>query len=79
MATMNISLPDPLKAFVEAQVEGRGYGTNSEFVRELIRHEQARHELREMVVGGMTSGDGSTANSDYFERLRHRARGVTEA
>lgn len=36
MTTMNISLPDSLKDFVDEQVNQRGYGTSSEFVRELI-------------------------------------------
>lgn len=37
MSTMNISLPDTLKNFVDEQVSQRGYGTSSEYVRELIR------------------------------------------
>jgi len=37
MSTMNISLPETLKAFVDEQVSRRGYGTSSEYVRELIR------------------------------------------
>ena len=50
MATMNVSLPDPLKQFVEEQVSERGYGTSSEFVRELIRREQARQQLRACLL-----------------------------
>ncbi|MCG5479428.1 MAG: type II toxin-antitoxin system ParD family antitoxin, partial [Ensifer alkalisoli] len=34
MGTMNISLPDHLKSFVDEQVAGRGYGTSSEYIRE---------------------------------------------
>ena len=37
MSTMNISLPDTLKSFVDEQVSQRGYGTSSEYVRALIR------------------------------------------
>jgi hypothetical protein len=37
MSTMNISLPDSLKAFVDEQVTQGGHGTSSECVRELIR------------------------------------------
>ncbi len=37
---MSISLPEALKAFVDQQVSGRGYSTNSEYVRELIRKDQ---------------------------------------
>jgi antitoxin ParD1/3/4 len=74
MATMNVSLPDTLKDFVERQVGERGYGTSSEFVRDLIRHEQARTELRALIVDGMTSGPGSTLDDDYFTTLRKRIR-----
>ena len=45
MSTMNISLPDSLKSFVDDQVSQRGYGTSSEYVRELIR--KAVYEERE--------------------------------
>ena len=72
MATMNVSLPDPLKEFVEAQVAERGFGTSSEFVRDLIRREQARTQLRALVVAGMTSGHGSEVDDAYFDRLRER-------
>ena len=37
MSTMNISLPDTLKSFVDDQVAQRGYGTSSEYVRELTK------------------------------------------
>lgn len=72
MATMNVSLPDALKEFVEAQVDERGYGTSSEYVRDLIRREQARAQLRAMVLDGMDSGEGSELDDDYFDRLRDR-------
>ncbi len=72
MATMNISLPDSLKQFVEAQVSERGYGTSSEFVRDLIRREQARAELRGLIVDGMGSGPGPEVDHAYFARLRER-------
>lgn len=70
MATMNVSLPDSLKDFVAQQVSERGYGNSSEFVRDLIRREQARARLRELVVDGMSSGPGSELDDAYLERLR---------
>lgn len=72
---MNISLPDPLRAFVEAQVQGRGYGTSSEYVRDLIRRDQAREQLRGLLIEGLDSGDGSTADNAYFQQLRGRMGG----
>ena len=38
--TMNISLPAALKAWIDRQVEGKGYSTASEYVRDLLRREQ---------------------------------------
>jgi len=49
MSTMNISLPDSLKSFVDEQVSQRGYGTSSEYVRELIRKDQDRARLRALL------------------------------
>ncbi|WP_207205442.1 ribbon-helix-helix domain-containing protein [Microbacterium protaetiae] len=72
MATMNVSLPDALKDFVEQQVRQRGFGTSSEFVRELIRREQARTRLRGIVSEGMSSGPGSELDAAYSDRLRER-------
>jgi antitoxin ParD1/3/4 len=72
MATMNISLPEPLKTFVDEQVSRRGYGTSSEYVRELIRRDQDRMRLRELLLAGAESAPGTTADATYFEALRTR-------
>ena len=72
MATMNISLPDPLKQFVDAQVEGGSYGTSSEYVRMLIRREQEREALREIILEGARSGPGKRVDDAYFDGLRAR-------
>ncbi|WP_372827442.1 type II toxin-antitoxin system ParD family antitoxin [Polaromonas sp.] len=73
MTTMNISLPDTLKSFVDAQVTERGYGTSSEYVRELIRTDQERRQLRELLLQGAASAPGARADADYFDALRERA------
>jgi len=80
MATMNVSLPDSLKKFVETQVREGGYGTSSEFVRDLIRRESARIRLRALVTEGMASVPGPELDGAYFEQLREKVRnseGVT--
>ena len=73
MGTMNISLPDALKDFVDEQVK-RGYGTSSEYVRELIRKDQQRLHLRELLLAGAASKAAAPADSDYFKKLRKRVR-----
>lgn len=74
MATMNISLPDALKAFVDEQVVGRGYGASSEYVRELIRRDQDRHHLRALLLDGAASAPAAPADDAYFDGLRARTR-----
>ena len=75
MTTMNISLPDALKHFVDEQVSGRGYGTSSEYIRELIRRDQDRQRLRQLLLDGAASPLGPPVDSAYFQGLRERARG----
>jgi antitoxin ParD1/3/4 len=75
MSTMNISLPDALKDFVDEQVSSRGYGTSSEYVRELIRKDQERQTLRGLLVAGAESKLAEPASAAYFARLRRRVRG----
>ena len=74
MSTMNISLPDALKSFVDDQVRGRGYSTSSEYVRELIRKDQDRQRLRGLLLKGAASAQAVTVDADYFGRLRRRVR-----
>lgn len=72
MTTLNISLPETLKIFVDAQVAQRGYGTSSEYVRELIRRDQDRQNLRDVLLAGAASRPDTVADSDYFDALRKR-------
>jgi antitoxin ParD1/3/4 len=71
---MNISLPDALKSFVDEQVSQRGYGTSSEYVRELIRKDQDRQRLRNLLLEGAASPPSAPADGHYFEALRNRVR-----
>lgn len=74
MSTMNISLPEILKSFVDEQVATRGYGTSSEYVRELIRKDQERTRLRNLLLEGAGSEPSGTADEKYFEGLRDHVR-----
>ncbi len=74
MSTMNISLPEPLKSFVDEQVASRGYGTSSEYVRELIRKDQDHQRLRALLLAGVSSPEREPADDAYFEALRGRVR-----
>lgn len=74
MSTMNISLPDSLKAFVDEQVTDRGFGTSSEYVRELIRRDQERLKLRGLLLDGASSSPAAPVDAAYFDGLRKRVR-----
>lgn len=71
---MNISLPESLKAFVEEQAAQRGYGTTSEYVRELIRNDQDRLRLRSLLLEGAASAPFEPADAAYFQVLRDGVR-----
>jgi antitoxin ParD1/3/4 len=78
MSTMNISLPDTLKTYVDEQVDQRGYGTSSEYMRELIRRDQDRQQLRGLLLAGAGSPPTSPVDNDYFDSLRARVRKARE-
>lgn len=67
---MNISLPESMKSFVDQQVESRGYGTGSEYMRELIRKDQDVQRLRALLLDGAESSPTAPVGTDYFEALR---------
>lgn len=79
MSTMNISLPDSLKDFVDEQVSQRGYGTSSEYLRELIRKDQDRLQLRNLLLAGAASAASAPADSRYFAGLRSVVRKATKS
>ena len=75
MTTMNISLPDNLKGFVDNQVQTGGYSTSSEYIRELIREDQKKkleQKLSLLLVEGMQSGRPVPADAAYWNAKRER-------
>lgn len=74
MSTMNISLPDTMKSFVDEQVIQRGYGTSSEYLRDLIRRDQDRQHLRGLLQAGAAVPVVQEATPEYFNSLRQQVR-----
>ncbi len=74
MATMNISLPDPLREFVEDQVQDGDYASVSEFMRDLVRRAKTEKELEQRLLSALGSEDLGELDPDFFERLKARAR-----
>ncbi|WP_294533777.1 type II toxin-antitoxin system ParD family antitoxin [uncultured Rhodoblastus sp.] len=79
MATMNVSLPDPMKAWVERQAESGLYGNASDYIRDLIRKDQERKEalavLQAAITEGLASGEPQPFDATAF-KLRMRERHV---
>jgi antitoxin ParD1/3/4 len=75
MTSMNISLPEELKEYVEEQTRS-GYSTPSEYVRELIREDQKRRtqeRLDTLLLEGLNSGDSVPANAKFWRDLKREA------
>jgi antitoxin ParD1/3/4 len=59
--TMNISLPESLKSFVDSRVKNRGYASHSEYLRDLVRKDEleaAKDQLRTLLTKGLESPPG---------------------
>lgn len=75
MTSLNISLPESMREWIDEQVKTGGYGTASEFVREVIREAQknkARQELEAKLLAGINSGPAIEVNEAYWSGLRDR-------
>ena len=77
MATMNVSLPDPMKDWVEAQAQTGRYSNASDYVRDLIRRDQERidrlNELQNLITEGMESGISDRSITDILKAARAQA------
>lgn len=74
MATMNVSLPDPMKSWVEAQTETGRYANASDYVRDLIRKDQERADklalLQAKITEGLNSGISEKSMSEILDIAR---------
>lgn len=77
MATMNVSLPDPMKDWVEAKISGGQYSSASDYVRDLIRRDQLRNDelenLRRAIQAGEDSGPSKRTMDQIWKAARVRA------
>jgi len=74
--TMNIALPEGMKAFVLEQVAAGGYSTASEYVRELIRADQKRkvqERVDALLLAGLDSGEMIPVTPESWQALRAAA------
>lgn len=79
MATMNVSLPDDLKSWVEAKARGGGFAGSSDVIRDLIRrrqrYEEAVAEFERLVAEADAGGARSYTREELFEEVTGRRLG----
>ena len=77
MTSINISLPESMKAYVEEQITSGSYGTVSEYIRELIRQDQkrkAKERLETLLLEGLDSGSATAMTAWDWEEIRQAIR-----
>src|SRR5207249_154099 len=75
--TMNVSLPAPLKRWVDERAKKGDYGTSSEYIRHLLRSERRRQlqeETDALLVEGLESGPASEMTHDDWDDIRRAGR-----
>lgn len=76
MATMNISLPDPMRDWVQTQIREGKYSSSSDYVRDLIRRDQEarqqQHLLQEAITEGLKSGISNRSMEDVLKEAQAR-------
>jgi antitoxin ParD1/3/4 len=73
LTSMNVSLPRSQRDFVEERVNSGGFGSTSDYIRELIRQDQrelARAELERKLVKAMDSKNRTNMTASFWKRLR---------
>ena len=77
MATMTISLPEPMREFIDAEVASGDYGSASELFREMVRERQKhknQERLETLLLEGLESGEPIKVTSEYLENRRRELR-----
>ena len=70
MTTMNVSIPDDLKTYVDSRINNGNYGSTSTYMRDLIRRDHDRRQLRAAFLKGVRSAIVGNADAAYFAALR---------
>lgn len=80
MSTMNISLPDEMRAWIESEVSAGGFGSASEYFRQLVREAKARKEaeiqlqrqerLETLLLEGLATGEGEAVTPQWWATFR---------
>src|SRR5271166_7121493 len=80
VATVTISLPDSLKAFIDSQLATKGYGNVSEYIRSLLRDAQVKQEdarLEALLLEGLATKSLSL-HRDFWKRLEDKTEAIID-
>ena len=73
MATLNISMPKTMREWIDAQIEAGEYANASDYIRDLIRHDQRQRDaVRLALIEGEKSGAGERSVTDIARRTKRR-------
>jgi len=79
---MNISVPDPMKDWVQAQIDGGKYASSSDYVRDLIRKDQNQRDklvaLQTAITLGIESGSAGELDIESVKRKAKQLAGLEE-
>jgi antitoxin ParD1/3/4 len=76
MADLQVTMPEPMKEWVEAQIRSGRYANASDYLRDLVRRDQdANQELIEALEEGAASGISDRSLEDIWQAARSKARG----
>ena len=76
--SMKISLPESMKSFVDEQVQSGGYGTPSEYIRELVHRDQKKRaaaRLEASLLAGVKNGEDIPVTPEFWAALRTKLAG----
>ena len=79
MTTINLTLPDSLKDFVQEHFSSAGYDNPSDYILALIRADQrqkAQDNLEQALLKGLHSGASISVDDQFWNRLHRRASGI---
>lgn len=82
MTTVTISMPDSLKEFIDHEVDTKGFGNVSEYIRALLREAQTKDSdtrLQALLLEGLTSGEGIPATAEFWRQLKSDAANLLAA
>ncbi len=83
MATMNISVPDPMKDWVQTQIDEGKYASSSDYVRDLIRKDQEEKDklaaFQAAITLGIESGDAGELDMDTIKKKARQLTGLEKS